>query len=66
VRAQIIAAIRDEGVEAHEADGCDSGLERAVELHPRIMVIGPQVVGESALNLIRSLRRMRLGCRCTY
>lgn len=61
VRARIIAAVRDEGVEAHEADGCDSGLERAVELHPRIMVIGPQVVGESALNLIRSLRRMRHG-----
>ena len=61
VRAQIVAAVRDEGVEAHEADGFGSGLERAVELHPRIMVIGSQVAGENALNLIRSLRRMRLG-----
>ncbi len=61
VRARIVAAIREEGLEAHESERCDAGLERAVELEPRIMVVGCKAPGDESLNLIRALRRTRLG-----
>lgn len=48
-------------VEVLSADGVDAGLDLAVRLHPPLMVVGCGSQERAGLNLIQSLRRLRIG-----
>lgn len=60
VRDTILSTLSSDDVELVVADP-DSGLIRAVELHPRMVVIGCSGSGCTGLALIKSLRKLRMG-----
>ncbi len=55
--------LQDEGVQTMYADTASRALDRAIEVHPRLMLIGCTAAsdGSPALSLIQSLRKLKMG-----
>lgn len=61
VRDRIASMLQSDDVELVLVPDQESGLDRAIEFQPRMMVLGCLISGCGSLALIQSLRRLRLG-----